>query len=207
MGRPDPLAPARRVVQTGAEGESSNEARASSFAFQAMDAGRGRAIEINDHRGARSGSDRDEASAISYRSVRPGLPLPPVIQTGEEMSKAGLATLGLDNAIRLRWALRDIHANSCFIRSLLGYPGRGQFLVVPRGQFSMARDSVTSWMGNTPTRSHGRLQHHGGLIRDVTAGIAEELRCCFYRVRRGAGRGDLSSLRLIAVERPRAADG
>ena len=24
--------------------------------------------------------------------------------------KTGLATLGLDNAIRLRWALRDIHA-------------------------------------------------------------------------------------------------
>jgi len=25
-------------------------------------------------------------------------------------SKSGLTTLGLDNAIRLRWALRDIHA-------------------------------------------------------------------------------------------------
>src|SRR5262249_24584507 len=31
---------------------------------------------------------------------------------------------------------------SSFIRSLLGYPRRGQFLVTPRGQFSMARNTV-----------------------------------------------------------------
>ncbi|SPP93209.1 protein of unknown function [Bradyrhizobium vignae] len=30
---------------------------------------------------------------------------------------------------------------SSFIPSLLGYPRRGQFLVTPRGQFSMARDT------------------------------------------------------------------
>ncbi|KWV51245.1 hypothetical protein AS156_13365 [Bradyrhizobium macuxiense] len=29
---------------------------------------------------------------------------------------------------------------SSFIRSLLSYPRRGQFLMTPRGQFSMARD-------------------------------------------------------------------
>jgi hypothetical protein len=29
---------------------------------------------------------------------------------------------------------------SRFIHSLLSYPRRGQFLVTPRGQFSMARD-------------------------------------------------------------------
>jgi hypothetical protein len=33
---------------------------------------------------------------------------------------------------------------SSFIRSLLSYPKEGQFLVAPRGQFSMARD-ILPW--------------------------------------------------------------
>ena len=38
---------------------------------------------------------------------------PPTAVKGDKMNetKKGLASLGLDNAIRLRWALRDIKAN------------------------------------------------------------------------------------------------
>ena len=39
--------------------------------------------------------------------------IPPTAVKGDKMNetKKGLASLGLDNAIRLRWALRDIKAN------------------------------------------------------------------------------------------------
>ncbi|ABQ39710.1 hypothetical protein BBta_p0011 (plasmid) [Bradyrhizobium sp. BTAi1] len=43
---------------------------------------------------------------------------------------------------------------SSFIRSLLGYPRRGQFLMTPRGQFSMARDTgIVLVAGRSATRS------------------------------------------------------
>jgi hypothetical protein len=39
---------------------------------------------------------------------------------------------------------------SSFIRSLLSYPRRGQFLVTPRGAFSMARDKIAIGCAETP---------------------------------------------------------
>ena len=43
---------------------------------------------------------------------------------------------------------------SSFIRSLLGYPRRGQFLMTPRGQFSMARDNGL-WLPMGPLTDPG----------------------------------------------------
>lgn len=40
---------------------------------------------------------------------------------------------------------------SSAVRSLLSYPRRGQFLVTPRGQFSMARDYGRAWLRTIPS--------------------------------------------------------